>query len=66
MQSECDHSSYPFTVVLPGLWGPGWCFILTLGFGEFYNDALSIDSCLLVFLGGGLKSEITYMTILMM
>lgn len=56
MWSECDHTSYPFNVVLPSLWGPGWCFILTLAFGEFYNGALSIYSYLLVFLGGELKS----------
>lgn len=40
--------------------------MLILGLGGVYNGALPIDSCSLVFFGGGLKSEITYVAIWMM
>lgn len=64
MWSKYNSSSYPPNVVLHGLvWG---CFSLNPGLRDFLSGILSMESCSLVFLSGGLKQKTTYVAILMM
>lgn len=65
VQSEHSWWSYPSHVVLLDLCGSERWVSLTTIFWDFYNGVLSVVTCKMVFLWGGLQSGTNYVTILM-